>query len=205
VFAQLRDIVGGWSIDSGFRATRFENLINRDFDFLITSDLSRVPADVEVTHILTEPFVVVAPATYGPRTPSLRALGKDLDFIRFGRDPNLQSRIDEALQDAGVVPQHRYHLDTTEAVLTMIAAGGGWSILSPLAVVRSIARGDQVKAWPIFKNSFSRTINIASLKGAGRDIEQRLRRASLDALKRTFLPAVRAAMPECVKLIRIPG
>ena len=204
VLGQLRDIVDGWSIDSGFTASRFENLVNRDFDFLITADLSRVPDDVDVTPILTEPYVAIAPADYASRKPSLKALGADLDLIRFGRDPTLQSRTDEVLREKGVFPAHRYHLDTTEAVLTMIAAGGGWGILTPLAVYRSIARGDRIKAWPLFDRRFGRTINIASLRGAGRDIHERIRRASITALKEHVLPAVRAAMPDCAKLITIP-
>src|SRR5215469_6032091 len=64
VFKQLRNIAAEWSIDSGFHATRFRTVVDRDFDFAITADESAVPDEVKATPILTEPFLVIVPAKY---------------------------------------------------------------------------------------------------------------------------------------------
>jgi DNA-binding transcriptional LysR family regulator len=64
VIKRLRDIAGEWSIDSGFHATRYRAVVDREFDFIITADESAVPPEVKVMPILTEPFLLIAPASY---------------------------------------------------------------------------------------------------------------------------------------------
>ena len=123
VIRRLRNIAGEWSINSGFYATRYSAVVDRDFDFSITADKSSIPSEVHLMPILTEPFLLVVPANYRMRSASLNKLNGDLDLIKFGRDPNLHSRIDQILQGNGLIPPRRYHLDTTEAVLAMVDRG----------------------------------------------------------------------------------
>jgi DNA-binding transcriptional LysR family regulator len=200
IFKQLRNIAAEWSIDSGFHATRFRTVIDRDFDFAITADESSVPDEVDAIPILTEPFLLIVPAKYKGRNLSLDKIAEELDLIRFGRDPTLHSRFDRALETRGVIAQHRYHLDTTEAVLAMVAVGSGWTILPPLAVIKSIQRGDPIRALPFPGKPFQRTINVVSLKNESRPLAQRIRSASIDALKKHFMPSLRELMPKIARL-----
>src|SRR5262245_57140510 len=64
VLRSLRDVAAEWSVDSGFHATRYRSVVDREFDFVITADESAVPTEVELLPILTEPFVLVAPSQY---------------------------------------------------------------------------------------------------------------------------------------------
>jgi DNA-binding transcriptional LysR family regulator len=203
IFKQLRNIAAEWSIDSGFHATRFRTVVDRDFDFAITADESPVPDEVKAMPILTEPFLLIVPAQYKNRNLSLAKMSEELDLIRFGRDPMLHSRFDRVLAKHGVVAQHRYHLDTTEAVLAMVAFGSGWTILPPLAVIKSVQRGDPVRALPFPGKPFHRTINVVSLKNEGLPLAQQIRDASIDALKQHFMQPLRKLMPEVVKLAKL--
>jgi DNA-binding transcriptional LysR family regulator len=203
VIKRLRDIAGEWSIDSGFHATRYRAVVEREFDFVITPDESAVPPEVKAMPILTEPFLLIAPASYRVKTVSLKTLSEDMDLVRFGRDPKLHSRVDSILEQNGVVPQRRYHLDTTEAVLAMIAVGSGWTILPPLACFKALARGDQIRAFPFPGKPFLRTVNLAFLKNEGEGIATQIRNAAVDALNKHFVPNVRSLMPECARLISL--
>jgi DNA-binding transcriptional LysR family regulator len=203
VIKRLQDVAGEWSIDSGFHATRYRTVAEREFDFAITADESPVPAEVRAMPILTEPFLIIAPASYRAKAVSLKKLSGDLPLVRFGRDPNLHSRIDRILEKNGVTPPHRYHLDTTEAVIAMIAVGSGWTILPPLACFKSLTRGDQIRAWPFPDKAFLRTINVASLKNEGEEIARQIRNAAIDALNENFVPNIRSLMPECARLISL--
>ena len=205
VFRQLRNIAAEWSIDSGFHATRFRTLVDRDFDFAITADESPVPAEVEAMPILTEPFLAIVPAKYKDRNISLPKLAEELDLIRFGRDPALHTRFDHALEKLGVVAQHRYHLDTTEAVLAMIAVGSGWTILPPLAVIKSIQRGESIWALPFPGKPLYRTIHIASLKSEGELLARQIRNASVGALRQHFMPQLQKLMPDIAKQTTFHG
>jgi DNA-binding transcriptional LysR family regulator len=205
VFKQLRNIAAEWSIDSGFHATRFRTVLDRDFDFAITADESPVPKEVKATPILTEPFLLIVPAKYKSRDLSLPKMVEELDLIRFGRDPTLHARIDCVLEKLGVIAQHRYHLDTTEAVLAMVAVGSGWTILPPLAVFKSVQRGEPIRAVPFPGKPFYRTINVVSLKSEGQLLAQQIRGASIDALKQYFMPPLRKLMPEVAGLTTLHG
>jgi DNA-binding transcriptional LysR family regulator len=201
VIKRLRDIAAEWSVDSGFNATRMQAVVTREFDFVVTADESPVPADVEALPVLTEPMLLIVPASYRGDATSLESLSEDLDMIRFGRDPHLHSRIDRLLQKCGLIPQRRYHLDTNEAVLAMVAVGSGWAILPPLAVAHSLARGDRVRALPLPGKPFQRRIMIASQKGEGRHIALQIHNAALDALREHFLPKLRVTLPHIIDRI----
>jgi DNA-binding transcriptional LysR family regulator len=205
VIRQLRDVAAEWAIDSGFGATRYRTVADREFDFVITADESPIPAEVRAMPILTEPFLVIVPSTYDARRMSLKKLSEDLDLIRFGRDPHLHSRTDHILQQHGLMPQRRYHLDTAEAVLAMVAVGSGWTILPPLAVYRSIARGDGIRALPFPGKPFHRTIHVVSPKGEGLHIATRIRDAAIRALAQHFLPSIRSKMPAIRRQITLHG
>jgi DNA-binding transcriptional LysR family regulator len=203
VIKRLRDVAAEWSIDSGFPATRFQTVVDREFDFIITADESPIPAEVKATPILTEPFLLIVPSSYDGDGASIKRLSEDLDLIRFGRDPHLHSRIDRILQKQGLIPQRRYHLDTNEAVLAMVAVGSGWTILPPLAVFKSIARGDRIRALRLPGKPFHRTINVVSQKSEGLHIAAQIRGAAMDALKEHFLPSVRKTMPDIADQITL--
>jgi DNA-binding transcriptional LysR family regulator len=201
VINRLRDIAAQWSVDSGFSATRMQAVVARDFDFVVTADESPVPAEVEALPLLTEPMLLIVPASYRGDATSLARLSEDLDMIRFGRDPHLHSRIDRLLETYGVIPPRRYHLDTNEAVQAMVAVGSGWTILPPLAVVHSLARGDRIRAWPLPGKPFQRRIVIAAQRGEGRHIAQQIHNAALDALREHFLPKLRETLPHIANRI----
>jgi DNA-binding transcriptional LysR family regulator len=203
VFKQLRNIAAEWAIDSGFQATRFRTVADRNFDFVITADESPVPDGVKVVPILSEPFLLIVPSSYKASRISLQKLSVDLDLIRFGRDPALHSRLDRILAQQGLIAQHRYHLDTTEAVLGMVAMGSGWTIQPPLAVINSLRRGDAIRAVQFPGKLFRRTINIVSLKNQGQEIADQIRNAAVAALTAQFMPQIERLLPQCARAITI--
>jgi DNA-binding transcriptional LysR family regulator len=204
IFRQLRNVAAEWSIDSGFHATRFRAVVDRDFDFAITADQSSVPSEVDVMPILTEPFIIVVPSTYD-RATSLQKISAELDHIRLGRDPTLHGRFDQVLVKHGAILQNRYHLDTAEAVLAMVAVGSGWTIMPPLGVIKALERSEPIRALPFPGKPFHRTINIVSLKNEGRVLAQQIQSASIQALKKHFIPSLRKLMPQIAKLTTLHG
>jgi DNA-binding transcriptional LysR family regulator len=192
----LRDMATEVLVDSGFHATRFQSLTQRDFDFIITADESPVPGDVQVMPILSEPLLVVVPASYPGDPTHIDEVSESLDLIRFGRDPNLMSRIDLALQGRGLAPRRRYHLDTNEAVMQMVAFGAGWTILPLLSVIRSLARKEEIRVARFPGWSLTRSVVIAMRTGEGLHVAEHIRRAAIAALRRDIVPKIDQLVPE---------
>lgn len=203
VLNSLRDMAAEVSVDSGFYATRFSALTQREFDFVITADEAATPPDIALFPILSEPMLVVVPAAYPGDPNDIGDVATTLDLIRFGRDPNLVSRIDLALQTRGLALQRRYHLDTIEAVMQMVAAGIGWTILPLLSVIRSLARGEPIAVVPFPERSLTRTVGIAMRKGEGLHVAEHIRRTAIAALREDILPKVARLLPDELERFRL--
>jgi DNA-binding transcriptional LysR family regulator len=87
----------------------------------------------------------------------------------------------------------------------MVAVGSGWTILPPLAVIKSMQRGEPIRALPFPGKPLYRTINVVSLKDEGEPLAQQIRGASIDALQQHFMPPLRKMLPEVAKLTTLHG
>lgn len=203
VFTELRRIAAQLTIDSGFTATRIRSVADREFDFVITTDESPLPPGVTVTPILTEPFLIVAPNDYAGDPRAIRQLSDSLDLIRFGRDPFMNSRFDQTLRAWGVAPTRQYHMDTHAAVLEMVASGIGWTILPPLALYRSISRGDRYRVAPYPEQSMRRVMMVIARENEGQHIVRGIHAAATEALESKVLPVLRAHLPEIAAMMTL--
>jgi DNA-binding transcriptional LysR family regulator len=203
VLGRLRTVAAELTVDSGFNATRARSVVDRDFDFVVTTDESPPLPGIDVTPIMTEPFLIVVPGDYAGDPRALKPLSQSLDLIRFGRDPFMISRFDQTLRAWGIAPARRYQMDTHEAVLQMVGAGMGWTILPPLAVYRALARGDRLRVAPYPEPSMQRVMMVISRTDEGSHLAKEIHAAATEALRARFLPAVAALMPEIGGLITL--
>ncbi len=203
VLARLRLAAAQLVVDTGFSVTRARAVADREADLIVTSDEAPPPAGVQAIPLLTEPYLIVAPKSYGPEPLELARLGVDLDYIRFGRDPIMTSRFEQILRRWGVEPRNAYQMDTTAAVLQMVAAGFGWTILAPLAVHRAMARGEAIQVAPLPERSVNRTILLISRIGEGAVLLADVHEVASKALSESYLPTVRSLMPGVAESITL--
>jgi DNA-binding transcriptional LysR family regulator len=203
VLTELRRGAAQLTIDSGFSATRMRAVADRELDFVITSDESPLLPGVTMAPILTEPFLIVAPESYEGDPRAIKPLSEKLDLIRFGRDPFMHSRFDQTLKAWGISPTRHYHLDTHAAVLEMVAAGMGWTILPPLAVYRAITRGDRFHVAPYPEQSMKRVMTVIAREGEGTQIVRIIHAAATAALNNKVLPVLRQHLPEIAAMMML--
>lgn len=201
----LKDLAAEWTVTSGFRATNFQALLERRSDVIITSDDSAVPDGVDVRPILTERFQLAAPIQYRGDVSSLKAIASKLDFIRYGRDAHMSAGIEAYLRRAGVHPARRYQFDTTDALLRMVASGFGWTIVTPLILMKSMASPKTVRVVPLPGPPLSRQLVVAMRQGESVDILERVHTAALQSLRETVLPRLRQLVPDIAESFSIPA
>jgi len=203
VLTRLRSVAAQLIVDTGFSATRARAVADREFDFVITTDESPPPPGIQAVPLLTEPFLIVAPETYRGDLQALKPLSEALDLIRFGRDPFMNSRFDQTLRAWGIEPTHAYKMDTHAAVLQMITAGAGWTILPPLAVYRAIARGERLRTAPYPEPTMKRVIVLVSRVGEGAVLMSDIHAESVRALRGDYMANVRSFMPDVADMIAL--
>ncbi|AIP34907.1 bacterial regulatory helix-turn-helix, lysR family protein [Paraburkholderia xenovorans LB400] len=203
VLNQLRDIAAEWTVASGFRETCIQALLDRQSDVIITTDETPAPSEIEVFPIFSEPFVAVVPASFDGKTERLQDIADKLDFIHYGHDSHMGSKITNYLKKIGTVPARRYQFDTTDAALHMVAGGFGWAIVTPLIYLKSRVEGSGVRVVPLTRLPIHRTFIVGMRRGEGSDIAQRVRTAAIITLRDVILPQIEAVLPEASKGVSV--
>lgn len=202
---RLRDIASEWTVASGYRATSFQAVLDRRSDVIITSEDGAAPESLAVSTILTESFMLAVPADWPGDPADLSALAGDLSYIRYGRDSHMGAMIDAYFQRAGVQPVTRYQFDTTDALLRMVAAGFGWTIVTPLILLKSMAPANKVRVLPLPRGTLRRRLVVAVRKGEGAEILARVRKAALEALRESVLPQIEGLIPDAREKFVVGG
>lgn len=199
---QLKDAAGEWTVMSGFRNTSAQALLDRRADVIITSE-ERATPDITMQPLLTESFVVVAPKSYRGSLDIISELAADLPFIRYGRDSHMGPVIQSYLDRAGAEAKVRYQFDTTDAALRMVAAGFGWTIMTPLIYLKSMVLSQAVRVAPLPGKAIKRTMVVAMRSNEAHDLLPRIRSAAITALLEVVQPQMEQMLPNCLEHFQI--
>jgi DNA-binding transcriptional LysR family regulator len=96
-------------------------------------------------------------------------------------------------------PNHRFELDSYHAILSMVSAGQGWTILTPLGVLRAKRFVGDVDIVPLPLAPFTRRIMLTARRDVPMDVADRLR-ARLTAL---IVDPTRERLPWLADLMRV--
>ncbi len=154
-----------WQLRSGISLLQHHEFLTRKIDMLITgSSQLEDSADVDHFPILTEDFILIAPAAHpGPLEP-LDAL-TDLPFIRFSLLSAMGQKIERQLARMRVAAPNVVEVDSTEQQVSTVAAGFGWSITTPLCLASHIDLLPRLKVAPITRAQFRRTVHLVARRG----------------------------------------
>jgi DNA-binding transcriptional LysR family regulator len=133
-------------------------------DIVVAADLGSESADGgwrEVHPLLAEPFLAV--------TPKGRSHA-DLPLIQYTARHLMGRQIAGHLARQNLRLAHRFELDSYHAILAMVAAGQGWTILTPLALHHAARFRDGVQVAPLPFAPLDRTLSLSARAGVLRDM-----------------------------------
>ena len=142
-------------------------LRERKLDVLVTSEALDDMRDVERRAVIREPFAFAVPheVATARRNPTLPMLAKSLPFIRYTSRSSIGTVIERYLKRRGVVPPRHLELDSSVAVLDMVAAGLGWAMTTPLCLIQSGVPLDSIALHPIDGAPFGRALYVIARRG----------------------------------------
>ena len=151
-------------LETGASHRLLDGLEARALDVVVAADLgSEAPDDGwrEVHPLLVEPFVAVAP----------RGRGREgLPLIQYTARHLMGRQIAAHLARQNIRLTHRYELDSYRAILAMVAAGEGWTILTPLALHHAAGLAAGVDVAPLPFAALERTLSLSARAGVLRDM-----------------------------------
>ncbi|MDE3122474.1 MAG: LysR family transcriptional regulator substrate-binding protein, partial [Paracoccaceae bacterium] len=90
---------------------------------------------------------------------------------------------------------HRFELDSYHAIMAMVAAGEGWTILTPLGFLSAQRFRDRADAFPLPFAALSRTISLNARRGVLSGMPGRVTAKLKPLLEELFVAPATARMP----------
>jgi DNA-binding transcriptional LysR family regulator len=151
-------------LETGASHRLLDQLESRSLDIVVAADLGTESSDDgwrEVHPLLAEPFLAVTPRG---RSHS------DLPLIQYTARHLMGRQIAGHLARQNLRLAHRFELDSYHAILAMVAAGQGWTILTPLALHHAARFRPQISVMPLPFEPLQRTLSLSARAGVLRDM-----------------------------------
>jgi DNA-binding transcriptional LysR family regulator len=186
-------------LETGASHRLLDQLEARALDIVVAADTgTELGADadwIEVHPLLVEPFVVVAPVgAIRPHVDVATQL-QALPLIQYSARHHMGRLIATHLARQNLRLAHRFELDSYSAILAMVAAGTGWTILTPLGVqaAQPLHPAIEVMAMPFAP--LERRISLSARAGVLRDMPKQVAANLRDLLQARVVGPSVAAMP----------
>lgn len=152
----------------------FDHLDTRTLDVIVAADLGAAADWMEVHPLMEEPYVVAAPTGFvGPDENVLDALRR-LPLIQYTGRHHMGRQISTHLARQNLQLAHRFELDSYHAIMSMVASGAGWTILTPLALRRAHRFRDEADVLPLPFAPLSRRISLNARRGVLKEMPRAL-------------------------------
>ncbi|QIE41996.1 LysR family transcriptional regulator [Meridianimarinicoccus aquatilis] len=140
-------------------------LAERSLDMVVAADSAAPIEGLEIHPLLSEPFIAVVPLVAGkPVATSAQAL-REVPFIQYTQRHHMGRQIAAHLARQDFVLSPRFEMDSYHAILSMVAEGAGWSILTPLGLLRAHRFEARVGVIPLPIAPFARAMSLWALRG----------------------------------------
>lgn len=123
---------------SGLTPLLDEQMENRRLDLAVTTAATSNKPSVKKVELFSEPYLLVLPRDFEPRRiPTLAELAKHLQFIRYSARSVIGRDIDKYVETFGEPIERSYEFDNTDPLLSLVAAGLGFALSTPLCIWQS--------------------------------------------------------------------
>lgn len=192
---RIRHLARSWAISSGPSETSIEGVIARRVDLVASFDDRALPEDFVALPIFSEPYILALPAGFSSRFTTMRELSAQLDMVRYGRRLHINRQIESYFEREGVNPPDRYRFDSIDAVIAMVAAGIGWTLTTPLSLLKSADIVPQLSCQRLPGIGASRRLKLIGRRNEAREILSLIQRESIDVFKQHCAPQIHRLLP----------
>ncbi|MTJ05821.1 MAG: LysR family transcriptional regulator [Sediminimonas qiaohouensis] len=166
-------------LETGASHHLLDQLDARALDVVVAAEMGATPEWAEVHPLLSEGFVVAAPRgaldglEAGAHDAVLSRL-RELPLVQYSARHHMGRQIAAHLARQDLRLAHRFELDSYHAILALVAQGAGWTILTPLALMRARRFAGQLDVAELPFAPLERTISLTARKDVLRDLPGQL-------------------------------
>lgn len=184
-------------LGSGLTPDLLTRLLGRELDLAICTDAATSQPRLMQTSLFTECFVLVLPLAHaGALQPALAELPAQLPLIRYSLRSLIGQQVERYLHHMGIAAERRFEFDATDPLLSLVAAGLGWAISTPLCVWQSRHFVGQVAVFPLDRTALGqREFFLLQHRGEWPQLAEDMARVTRQVVRHSLLPEMRAALP----------
>ena len=186
-------------LETGASHSLLDQLDARALDMVVAADTgTELAADanlIEVHPLLVEPFVAVAPLGAVLPGADIAHQLQALPLIQYSARHHMGRLISTHLARQNLRLAHRFELDSYSAILAMVAAGTGWTILTPLAVQAAKPFHPAIDVMPLPLAPLERRISLYARAGILQDMPANVAANLRELLQTSVIAPSLAAMP----------
>jgi DNA-binding transcriptional LysR family regulator len=185
---------------SGLTPGLSAQLQGRELDLAICTDTRVDDPRIHQRLLFSEAWVLVLPKalTVAP-LQSVRELATvvgELPLIRYSQRSVIGQQIDRFLRHIGMQAPRRFEFDATDPLLSLVAAGLGWAISTPLCVWQSRQYLGEVTVLPLPATRLGqRDFFLLSRDGEWTELDDEILRVTRQVIQQETAPAIARAMP----------
>lgn len=191
---------------SGLTPSLAGQLQAREIDLAICTETSLDSRRIVQRPLFSESLVLVLPRRAAdPPPPPPRTVAElqamptrigDIPLVRYTARSVIGQQIERFLRHVGLQPPRRFEFDATDALLSLVAAGLGWAISTPLCLWQSRAWLDQVHVLPLPVTRLGqRDFFLLSHADEWDGLDEEVIRVTRQVLQSSTVPALRRLMP----------
>jgi DNA-binding transcriptional LysR family regulator len=186
------------TIWSGISPQLRDSFLSRNLDLVVLTDPIDDVEGLERRQLFQEPYILLVPRnlTSVARERGLGGLAQVAPLVRYSTRSLIGKHIEQHLGRLRLDIPNRMEFDATETVFSMVDAGIGWAITTPLCLAQGRADTLNVAALPIPEPGFQRTVNSIFRKGELGDIPNRIAELTSNYVTRVLNSILKNLSPD---------
>lgn len=182
-------------LETGASHYLYDQLDARALDVIVAAELGAESDWVEVHPLMREGFVVAAPKGVIHRDGDILRQLKRMPMVQYTQRHYMGRLVNAHLARQNLTLTHRFEIDSYHAILALVGQGTGWTILTPLALMRARRFADQIDVMELPFEPLTRTISLTARKGILQDMPERVAATLRPILKQTIVEPALARHP----------
>jgi DNA-binding transcriptional LysR family regulator len=193
---ELRPYAHQLSMLSGLSYFHRQALLQRSIDISITPEPMYEIDGLDRFVLLHEPFILLLPASRrGKDNSDLTRLAADLPFIWYTDRSHMGHQIGLHLRRLRLELPRDQAYDSTSGVVSMVAAGLGWAITTPLCMLDARPAANSVFCAPLPPPALSRQLMLVARSGEMGGIPSRVADLARRVLATRCAPEIAGMFP----------
>ncbi len=175
----------------------------RELDIVIAAAGPTAPADTVALPLLDDPYILVVPKG---RSVSAGLDGlADLPLLRRDMEQIMGQQIESWLGRMGTVPVNRFEMDSNQSISALVAAGQGWTITTPLSMLRAGRFAGGIDAHPLPGQAMARQIVLYATSDWSGGIPEQIAELARELIGHHFWEPGLEQMPWLGESFRVLG